>query len=254
MLTNVNKLNFILNIYFTPSISLVISPQTFTVGSYPKLDCFGLKYSPFNGSHKDKEFKQKNKQTNKPAAFCISKKHVWTCFFSSLYNCLLSQAQLECDYCCHLILNKSLHCVLFGDAVWSPLNCEETWKRSQLSTCSTLYSHHCCFGWGGLLLCPVEKCLSPKCHFNLFSGGSESYSFPFRVEHSIWPVLKEKSLKTLLLKASLLAGVLCVCGGEGEKDSCAGNWTDKQKSTEYCQSKTVDVCLKQRGLKWYKNK
>ncbi len=54
-----------------------------------------------------------------------------------------------------LILNKSMHCDMFGD-----LNCEETWKRSQLSTCSTLYSHHCCFGWGGLLLCPVEKCLS----------------------------------------------------------------------------------------------
>ncbi len=64
MLTNVNKVNFILNVYFKPSISLVISPQTYTVGSYPKLDCFGLKYSPFNGSHTDKEFKQKtNKQT-----------------------------------------------------------------------------------------------------------------------------------------------------------------------------------------------
>jgi len=54
----------------------------------------------------------------------------------------------------------------------------------------------------------VEKCLSSKCHFNLFSGGtgSQSYSFPFRVEPSI-SVLKEKSLKTLILKASLLAGV-----------------------------------------------
>lgn len=142
---------------------------------------------------------------------------------------LLSQEQLEYDCCCHLILNKGLHCVLFGDAFWSPLNCEETWKISQLSTCSTLYSHHCCFGWGGLLLCPVEKCLSSKCHFNLFSGGSESYSFPFRVEHSIWPVLKEKSLKTLLLKASLLAGVyVCVVVKERKTAVQATGQTNKK--------------------------
>lgn len=160
---------------------------------------------------KAKSLKRKtNKQTR--TAFCISKKHALTCsnIFPPLQ--LLCQAQPECDCCCHLILNKSMYSVLFGDAVWNPVNCKETWKKSQLSACSTLYSHHCCFGWRGLLLCPVEKCLSSKCHFNLFSGGSESYSFPFRVEHSIWPVLKEKSLKTLLLKASLLAGVfVCVC-------------------------------------------
>lgn len=134
-----------------------------------------------------------------------------SCFLHQAQTMLvLSQAHLECDCRCHLIL-KSMYCLLFGDVAWSSLNCEETWKRSPFSTCSTLYSHHCHFEYGGLLLCPVEKCLSSKCHFNLFSGGSESYSFPFRVEHSIWPVLKEKSLKTLVLKASLLAGVyVCV--------------------------------------------
>jgi len=90
----------------------------------------------------------------------------------------------------------------------------------------------------------VEKCLSSKCHFNLFSGGtgSQSYSFPFRVEPSI-SVLKEKCLKTLILKASLLAGVYVRMVVKGRKtDVTLLLDIDKKTNREY-----RDVCLKKKG-------
>ncbi len=65
-------------------------------------------------------------------------------------------------------------------------------------------------------------------------------------------MLKEKSLKTLLLKASLLAGVY-VCVVKERKTDVQATGQKNKKSTEYCQSKTVDVCLKQKGLKKKKN-